>query len=288
MKVLVTGATGFLGSHLIKALLKEKYDVIALKRSFSNTRRIDEVLDQVTTYNIDQCALEFPFKEQGHIDAIIHTATCYGRKNESIVKIHDTNTNFPLKLLETAVQFNTKTFFNTDTILEKDVNTYALSKKQFVEWGKTFTNARKIQFINLKLEHIYGPDDDESKFVTYIINSCLNNVPVLDLTKGEQQRDFIYIDDVVSAYMILLKQYHEEKAAFGEYEIGSGETISIKDFVLMVHKLTRSKTKLNFGAVPYRENEMMETKANTWLLNKLGWGSKNTVQSGIRKVVEQR
>lgn len=288
MKVLVTGATGFLGSHLTKALLKEKNEVIVLKRSFSNTQRIDEVLGQVTTYNIDQCALELPFKEQGHIDAIIHTATCYGRKNESIVKVHDTNTNFPLKLLETAAQFNTKTFFNTDTILEKDVNTYALSKKQFVEWGKTFADARKIQFINLKLEHIYGPDDDESKFVTYIINSCLNNVPELNLTKGEQQRDFIYIDDVVSAYMILLKQYHEEKADFGEYEIGSGETISIKDFVLMVHKLTRSKTKLNFGAVPYRENEMMETKANTRLLNKLCWDSKYTVQSGIRKVVEQR
>ena len=67
MKILVTGATGFLGSHLVKALLKEKHQVIILKRSFSDTWRIEDVLENLISYDIDQYDLEKIFKEQNKI-----------------------------------------------------------------------------------------------------------------------------------------------------------------------------------------------------------------------------
>lgn len=287
MKVLVTGATGFLGSHIVKALLKDGHQVIILKRSFSDTRRIVDILPWISAYNLDQCELEDPFRNHGKIDAIIHTATCYGRNGESESHIFEANTVFPLKLLEAATFYNTDTFFNTDTILYKHLNSYALSKKQFMEWGKQFANLGKIRFVNIKLEHMYGPGDDNSKFTTHVIKSCLRNVPELKLTAGEQKRDFIYIDDVVSAYSLLLHTAHEQPSLFQDYGLGSGKATSIREFVETVHRLTQSKTVLKFGALAYREHEIMESKANIEPLKALGWDSKVSLGEGIQAVIRE-
>lgn len=283
MKILLTGATGFLGSHLLKRLLKEKHEVIILKRSFSNTKRIEKELIQISSYNIDKCALEEVFKEQSKIDIIIHTATCYGRSGENICKLYQSNTAFPLQLLELSEKYHVGLFMNTDTVLKEDLNEYALSKKQFLDWGKRFAAQRKIQFINMKLEHMYGPDDDDSKFVSYIIKKCKENVKELKLTQGDQQRDFIYIDDVVNAYLALLTEKSEEE--FQEYEVGTGKAIKICDLVKMIHTMTKSKTQLHFGAIPYRENEIMESKADLHLLKMLGWKSRVSIESGLERCI---
>ena len=286
MKVLVTGATGFLGSHIVKQLLRENHEIIILKRSFSDLWRIADAMEHVASYDLDKMNnLQSLFQEQGHIDAVIHTATCYGRKNESLSRIYETNFLFPLKLLEAAAFFNTATFFNTDTSLYKYLNNYSLSKKHFLEVGKNFADVGKINFINMKLEHIYGPQDDESKFVTYIIKSCLANIPELKLTKGEQKRDFIYIDDVVNAYTVLLHHAIDEKRKFQEFEIGTGQAITIKELVEKIHSLTHSSTNLNFGALPYRENEIMESKAGNGTLIEAGWIVNSLLEKNLTKCI---
>jgi CDP-paratose synthetase len=284
MKVLVTGATGFLGSHLVKALLQAGHKVSILKRSFSDTWRIDDVIKQLDCYDIDRCVLDAPFKAQGKFDAVIHTATCYGRKGESIEEIFKSNTLFPLKLLETAFLFNTTTFFNTDTILSKYLNSYSLSKKHFVEWGKQFSSMEKIRFVNIQLEHMYGPSDDESKFTTYVINNCLANIPELKLTLGEQKRDFIYIDDVVAAYLLLLLA--SSRKMYQDFELGSGKTISIRQFVETVHMLVGASTVLNFGAIPYRKGEIMESNADINALKEMGWAPTVSLIEGIAACIQ--
>jgi len=120
VKILLTGATGFLGSHLVHAFLEEGHQVAIIKRSTSNTERIYSVLGDMETFDIDRLAMEAPFLKLGGVDAVIHTATCYGKDGETNSEIYETNTLFPLKLLETAISFNTKTFFNTDTFFNKD------------------------------------------------------------------------------------------------------------------------------------------------------------------------
>mgnify|MGYP000088413255 CR=1 FL=1 len=286
--ILLTGATGFLGSHLLGALLVIGYDVVILKRSFSDTWRIDHLLERINFYDIDKVPLEKPFKDN-KIKTVIHTAINYGRKGEKITEIIETNLMFPMRLLEIAALFNTDTFINTDTLQYKYLNTYTLSKKQFVEWLKTFS--KKIQTINLKIEHMYGPKDDKSKFVTWLISELINNRDEIKLTKGEQKRDFIYIDDVVKAYIKILEN-KDKFSGFTEFDVGTGKQVRIKDFVIKTKQLISSilgievRTNLNFGAIPYRECEFMEIEEDIKPLLDLGWKPEVELEEGIRNTVK--
>lgn len=283
--LLITGASGYLGSHLVRALLAAGHKVAILKRATSNLARLEDCLPRLVVFNIEG-GLDRPFKSMGHVDTVIHTATCYGRNGEKTSEIFAANTVFPLQLLETASSFDADTFFNTDTILYKYLNAYSLSKHHLVEWGKSFADADKINFINIKLEHMYGAGDDSSKFATHVIHTCLNNRDELKLTLGEQQRDFIHIDDVVSAYLCLLENTGKIGSGFSEFGIGLNQAISIRDFVSMVHRLTASQIKLSFGAYPYREHELMHSEANLSGLLGLGWRCRYDLETGLKQVIE--
>jgi CDP-paratose synthetase len=289
--ILLTGATGFLGSHLLEALIKESYKVIILKRSFSNAWRIDKFIDEIKSYNIDIVPIEKVFEEQ-KIDVVIHTATNYGRKKEKISEIVDVNLMFSLKLLETATDFNIHTFFNTDTLQCKNISDYTRSKKQFVEWLKAFGEANKVKVVNLRLEHMYGPGDDTNKFIVWLMEQMFSNTSEINLTKGEQKRDFVYINDIVNAYMLLLRQ-SEYLPQVSEFDVCTGKQISVREFVLKLKdtiELMSSKsisTKLNFGAIPYRKGEMMEVAENVTPLLDIGWKPNFTLADGLKLVVSE-
>jgi nucleoside-diphosphate-sugar epimerase len=283
---LLTGATGYLGSQLAKALLDAGLSVVALKRKASSLRRLEAILPSIALLDVDGLDMRALFKEHGKIDSVIHAATSYGRNGESASQIAESNLNFPLRLLDAAVEANVPAFLNTDTALDKFLNAYSLSKTQFAEWGTYFAGQKKIRFFNLKLEHFFGSGDDDTKFTTHVINSCLNNAPELKLTAGEQKRDFIYIDDVVTAYLLLLEKQEALTDWFVELDVGSGEAPTIRQFVELVHRLTASSTKLNFGAYPYREGEVMLSRADVRPLQKLGWRCGHTLEQGLKLVIE--
>lgn len=286
-KILLTGATGFLGSHLACTLLASGYEVIALKRKSSSLRRIQSIATDIKLIDIESLNYESLFGDFGKIDAIIHTATCYGRNNESVSEIFEANTSFPLQLLDAGNRSGVELFINTDTILDKYLNLYALSKNQLLQWGKFFSKQGNTCFVNIRLEHFYGPDDDPTKFATHVINSCFNNVSELKLTAAEQKRDFIYIDDVVSAYIMLIERMRKSDHSFIEFDLGSGQSISIREFVETVHRLTSSQTHLAFGAIPYRDGEVMHSEANITGLTALGWQCHYEIETGLKKVIEQ-
>lgn len=285
-RILLTGATGYLGSHLAEALVAKGHSVVALKRKASSLRHIVSILPRITLLDVDGLDLSAPFSDYGKIDAVIHTATNYGRSGESASQVADANLSFPLKLVDAAIASGVNVFLNTDTALDKSLNAYSLSKRQFAEWGRHFSRQKKIRFLNLRLEHFYGSGDDDTKFTTQVIKSCLMNAPELKLTLGEQKRDFIYIDDVIAAYLLLLEKQESLVDWFMEFDVGSGEPVTIRQFVELVHQLTASSTHLNFGAHSYREREMMFSQANTEPLRKLGWRCGHTLGQGLKLVIE--
>jgi len=249
--------------------------------------RIESILPKLTLHDVDEADVSKLFTQHGKIDAVIHTATCYGRNGESTSQVLEANLMFPLKLMDAAAASDVGLFMNTDTVLDKYLNPYALSKGQFAEWGRYFSGQKKIRFLNLRLEHFYGPGDDQSKFTTHVIKSCLANVPELKLTLGEQQRDFIYIDDVVAAYSLLLDKRESFNEEFMEFEVGSGAAITIKKLVEMIHRLSASTTHLNFGAHPYRAGEAMFSQANLGALRALGWSCHCDIETGLKQVIDQ-
>jgi nucleoside-diphosphate-sugar epimerase len=112
-------------------------------------------------------------------------------------------------------------------------------------------------------------------------------VPELKLTPGEQKRDFIYIDDVLSAYSTLLDAHGKLNKSFLAFGLGSGQAVRIRDFVELAHCLTESGTELKFGALPYREGEIMESAADIGALECLGWRPAFTLEQGLLKTIEQ-
>ena len=152
--ILLTGATGFLGSQLLKYLLSKNYEVVALKRSFSNTVRIRGILRDKNLHLIDVDLIDSKeiFKMYS-IDTIIHTATEYGRDETPIFKILEANLLFPLRLAELGINHGVKTFINTDTYFNKGkishsyLLNYSLSKKYLLFWLDKLSD--KIKVINV-------------------------------------------------------------------------------------------------------------------------------------------
>lgn len=133
---------------------------------------------------------------------------------------------------------------------------------------------------------MYGPEDNESNLVSYVIKGCLNNTETLNLTAGEQQRDFIYVEDVVSAYVFLLSNLNKITENYTEYELGCGQSISLRQFVETIQSITNSQTQLNFGAIPYRDHEIMHSQANIQPLQKLGWSPQWNLETGLKKTID--
>ena len=107
------------------------------------------------------------------------------------------------------------------------------------------------------------------------------------MTAGEQKRDFIHIDDVVSIYQLLLKKVQKESSFYQEYPIGSGKATTVRELVEIIHKLTKSKTILNFGALPYREGEIMFSEAKIEKLKLIGMKQTNSLTNKLLETIEE-
>lgn len=288
-RILLTGATGFLGSHLLKSFIAQGFEVTIIKRSTSDTWRISELLDRIQTYDVDQVPVS-KILEEVKPDIVVHTACTYGRGGESLADIANTNLIFGLSLMEEAIRQGVKLFVNTDTLLPKEVNAYSLSKAQLAEWLFQFSD--KIKVINLKIEHMYGPLDDSKKFVSWLINEMRNKEGVINLTSGIQKRDFIYIDDVVSAYNVAIENQNKLNG-WTSLDVGTNTFIEVKEFILSLADILEEETagkivpRLKFGAIPYRDGDIMEPELDNTSLLALGWKPTIDYKKGLEQLVNK-
>jgi len=286
MTILLTGATGFLGSYLLKSMIESGYHVIALKRSTSDTYRVEDYLERAKFYNIDQINISELFIKN-KIDIVINTATDYGRKDIKLSSVVNTNVIFGLQFLEESINNRVKAFINTDTLLERSINSYALSKAQFVDWMQFLSNDT-TKMINIKIEHMYGVLDDDNKFIYWLINQLKQNVQTVNLTSGVQKRDFIYIDDIITAYNVIIDNV-DTFSNYEEFELGYGKAVEVKTFIEILYKeLSKNQkieTELNFGAIRYRNGENMCIQAEVSKLKILGWKPQVSMEDGIKIII---
>ena len=290
--IVLTGATGFLGSHLLEALLKYGHKVVVIKRSTSDVWRIDHLLKNIKWIDIDKHALDDAFADE-KIDAVIHTACHYGRDGEFASYVAQTNVIFSLQMLEAATKFKVPVFFNTDSffnaggVVQGYMNYYTLTKKHFVDWLQVFSD--KINIVNLRLQHIYGANDSDTKFVTWLLKNMQMDISSIALTKGLQRRDFIYVEDVVSAYLCLLEVPNNNP--FVQYDVGTGQLSTVKIFVetmrseLEIQRGIEIKPTLDFGGIPCRDGEIEDVQVDPTKLKSLGWKPKYNLSDGLKKTI---
>jgi CDP-paratose synthetase len=277
--ILITGINGYLGSHLAKAISPE-YNIIGLQNSLENLFRIADCNFKV--YSAKDSVPDAIFTEQT-IDIVLHTATSYGKNNEGYIQMFNTNLYSPLNLLDKAIKHNCQLFVNSDTVMDRFVSTYALTKRQFQEW--LYLRKKEIKVINMQLEHFYGPGASPANFLTFMINKLKNDESQIDLTQGEQQRDFIYISDVVNAYLTVIEKQGAIAEPYTSFQVCTNQLISIKELMITLKELTNSNSILNFGAIPYRENELMHSETDNSDLIKLGWKPKYTIKEGLQETI---
>lgn len=297
--ILLTGATGFVGSCLLRELLRLNKDVCCLCRNISNYERVKDILNKCIWYNMDNGCLEDIFKNN-EVEIVIHCATAYGRSGQDIFDVFNTNVEMPIKLYQCAVEYGTKLFINTDSFFTEALNgtwtsghrvyldNYTKTKFVFREFIKCNIEKFDICFVNMRLEHVYGPGDSQDKFVGYFIKNLKCGVTQIELSEGSQTRDWIWIDDVVSAYITVISKYRLLKMGqFYEYQVGTGESYSLKKFCELVKDISKSPTCLMFGKREMDSRELKSSVANNTSLKELGWCPKVTLEEGIRRLVSK-
>ena len=286
-RIVMTGATGFIGRHTLKLLVESGYEVTCVVRPESSTRYIEDLATEIVTHT-QQTSLLDPLGEEAAL-AVIHLATEYGRNNTPPAQVAQTNIVFSLELLDWSIRTQSPLFLNIDTCFTPDypyLRAYTLSKKQFVEWGKVLgAEGESPRFINCVLQHPFGPLDGRGKFVPWLIDQC-RTADHIDLTSGEQRKDFIYVGDVADALTHLIAHQTQLPSGFCELQVGRGESISVRAFVELVHQLTNSTAELRFGALPQRPGEITNSCAEIGPLQSIGWSPKTSVRDGIAWTID--
>ena len=289
----MTGATGFLGFTLLNKLYGDGHKITILTRATTSLTQIKKLSDNfniifLTNESLNE-SLESKLLEAGHFDLIIHAATDYNRI-KNIYSPLFANVNLPIFLLNFAIKHNVLKFINFDTFFNNDqvsfnyLGEYVITKKFFCDYGAlACQNSKGITFLNLKIFHMYGPRDRDDKFISYVLSMCSKGEN-LQLTNGIQKRDFIFVDDVVSATKIVADTTF--LPGFYNFDVGTGESTSIRELVILINRLCGNRSILNFGALSDRLNELTDSKANTLALNKLGWHPAIKLEVGLKKIVK--
>ncbi|MDA8949873.1 NAD(P)-dependent oxidoreductase [Pseudomonadales bacterium] len=289
--ILLTGATGFVGSHLLNYLVEKKYKVVILKRSTSDISRIKKHIRHISAYDIDKQKIEVAFQNH-EIDVVMHLASSYG-KNQNYENLIQSNVTFGLDLIALSIRYEIEVFMNTDSFfnhpgtVQSYLADYTTTKKHFLDW--LYLRKDSIKIANMKLHHVYGESDSPDKFTMWLLRELGSGNKAIELTSGIQLRDFIYVQDVARAYeAVMLKKQSFD--TMQEFNISTGYKYTVKEFCsLMGYKILKNKRStqkvLLFGAKPDNPDEIMDVYNDNKALLNLGWKPEFDLESGLDNMI---
>ena len=291
-RCIITGATGYIGSHVLKHLQKKGWDIHIIADPRFGYANIEDVFSQIDVfeYNGNVNALcEYFLKI--HADVVFHLAAAVVTNYEpgQVPVLIQSNVQFGTEILEAMKQSGTKLFVGTGSYWQNyhnedynPVDLYAATKESFEKILKYYVEAEGIRAITLRLFDVYGADDKRPKLWN-IIKQKAGTDEVLNLSPGEQMLDMVYITDVCSAYEtafeLLSKNTHITNKVFGVY---TNQRMSLKEIVEIYRSKLHGVININYGGKPYKKREVMNPTDKLEILP--GWHPQIPLEEGLLKI----
>jgi nucleoside-diphosphate-sugar epimerase len=299
VRALVTGAAGFVGANLTHRLLNEGHEVHILVRQQANLWRLQSVLPDLRVYRID---LQDREEVEGAVkqispDWVLHLAA-YGAYSyqTDLSRMIQTNISGTAHLLQACEQSGFKTFINTGSSSEYGVKSYAPTEHEWLEPNSHYavtkaaathlcvyeSQRQSMPITTLRLYSVYGPWEEPGRLMPTLLRFGFDK-RYPPLVSPETARDFIYIDDVLDAYMAVLQCQSLPLGAV--YNIGSGKQTQMREVVQVVSKLLKIDEKPIWSSMPQRIWD-----SNTWIANvtrandELSWKPQIALENGLEKM----
>ena len=296
----VTGATGFVGSCLVRKLAEIGCEVHALVRPQANLWRLHDLEGRVDLHTGD-------LNDAGHLrdlisdiqPTIIYHLAVHGaypdQTNADEIILTDVFGTW--NLLKACSEIDYKLFVNTGSSSEYGSKQCAMRESDLLEPNSYYAVAKAAQTLvaqhmahsdrrpinTFRLFSVYGPYEEPSRLVPTLIQRCIAG-KALDMVSPDTARDFIYVEDVVEAYL----QIGQLSLQCGEvFNIGTGIQSTMRDVVRAAVRSTGAKVRINWGSVPARTWD-----TETWLADAtkvrrvLKWAPKTSLADGMEKTTE--
>ena len=289
MKILITGATGFVGKTLIPFLFQKGIsDIAIIVRSKKKSSKLFGSLP-ISIIEID-CYLEeniISFSPS----ITLHMATLFTTKRdrETASNIIDSNITFGTNILEALSKTNCEYFVNIGTFTEyfqvtgeyKPNNLYSASKTAFRSIVQYYQSISSFKWVNVVIYSPYGRINENKKVIDHMINA-LDSSNSINFSLGEQILDFIHVDDIADFFYNLLIKIYKCKDDYIQFHLGTGVGHSLRDVAKTIESVFSKKLNAKWGGLPYNEFEPMHAVApiskNLKILN---WKPKLTLEKGL-------
>ncbi|MBI2251933.1 MAG: NAD-dependent epimerase/dehydratase family protein [Armatimonadetes bacterium] len=293
-KVLITGASGFIGMNLAKKFLQDNFEVHIIARTSSNLKLLNDIKNnlQIHLYDGTIHSLIHIFKK-AKPKIVFHLASLFIAQHTvgDIDKLITSNILFGAQLIEAMLKNEVYYLINTGTSWQHYKNKnyspvclYAATKEAFDKILQFYIETTPLKVITLKLFDTYGPKDSRSKLIN-ILKDNLKEQKLLKMSPGEQLIDLVYIDDVVNAFVLagqkILKNNSKQMESFA---ISSGSPISLKKLIKLFENISGRKLYIKWGGRPYRDREVMLP----WNTGKYlpGWSAKVSLKEGLSRFLK--
>lgn len=291
MKILITGATGFLGSNLVRALKEKKFEIYAVVRENSN---VDELQKYGVPYHCYNGMVQelISYFEEIKPELVIHTAAYFvaEHKWEQIDYLIQSNIAFSMHLLEAMSQSGVKYMINTTTSWEhyQDMEynptcLYAATKKMVEDMLIYYAEVKEIKIMTLVMYDSYGKKDQRGKLLNKLLDISKTG-EVLSMSKGEQEIALLHIEDAIRAYEIAIEQIQSQEVKYDKYYLLPRDICTLKELVEKIKNITDRTLYIEWGELPYRKREVMKVYRKGKKLP--NWNSQVSLQMGLLSMLE--
>lgn len=299
-RVLLTGASGFIGANLLRALIDNNYSTDIVIRKDSNLWRINDLIDNVGVHFCTLTERDVIRKIIKEVEPqlVFHLASYGGHheQNEPNMALM-TNTIGTANIVDACIDSGVDCFINAgssseygikskpmdETDLLEPINEYGVSKASATLYCQAVGKKMGYKIITLRLFSPFGYYEDPQRLIPYMINTCLEKGTLM-LSNPNTVRDFVFIEDVVDAFLTIPRKMSETCA--GEIlNLGSGKQHSILEVFNLIKEITKYEKVPIWGAVPGRESDttiMWQAKMDK-MENIFGWKAKHTLRDGLKK-----